>query len=455
MLSDRLRFRDIRRTSVFRLTAILGTLFLVGIVMQLGLIYGLSVRELTARSDHILHDQARQWLSVPATALPGRIAADIGRGGRQFSYVGLFARDGERIAGNINWVDHIRPGQPVDIEPNAVHGPVRLLAVLTPTGETILIGRDISQIRDLRERILIILIASGLVTAIGSALAAFALSGVPLRRVRDLQRSARDIAAGRLDVRMPIAGKHDELDQFALTVNVMVEDVARLMEQVKGVTDAIAHDLRSPLTRVRAQLHRARHLPETTASLFELLGTAESNLDTVLDRFAALLRISEIEAGARRAAFAPTDLAALIADAVALYEPLAEESSIILTLNAVAAPPILCDRKLLFEAISNLIDNAIKFARSQVSISIRRDGQELVLDVQDDGPGIPAEEREAVLRRFHRGAKAAGYPGAGLGLSIVAAILHLHGFALELIDSNPGLIARLYVPLGDRSLPAR
>ncbi|MDH7975008.1 HAMP domain-containing sensor histidine kinase [Sphingomonas sp. AR_OL41] len=455
MLSDRLRFRDIRRTSAFRLTVILGTLFLIGIVLLLGLIYGLTAHELTARSDRILRDEAAQWLAVPAPSLPARVLADLSSGDRDLNYGALFARDGERIVGNITWVDHITPDRPIDIAATPTHRPLRLLAEVTPSGETILVGRDISQIRDLRERILTILVSSGLFTAVGMALAALALSSEPLRRVRNLQRASRAIAAGRLDVRMPIAGRHDELDQFALTVNVMVDEVARLLEQVKGVTDAIAHDLRSPLTRVRAQLHRARHLSDTAPPLADLLGDAESDLELVLDRFAALLRISEIEAGARQAAFAPTDLAKLLADVVALYEPLAEERDIALTLTTARSAAIMCDRKLLFEAISNLVDNAIKFGGGRVAIVLARDRDGLSLDVRDDGQGIPDSEREAVLRRFHRGAKAAGYPGTGLGLSIVAAILHLHGFTLELLDGKPGLIARLRIPVGQPSLPPR
>lgn len=449
MLPDRLRFRDIRRTSTARLTMILASLFLGGIIVLLGLIYGLTARELTARSDRILRDEAAQWLAVPASALPARIVADIGSGGRDLNYGALFSRDGERIAGNLTRVDAIAPDRPVDVAANRTHGPLRLLAEVTPAGETILVGRDTSQIRDLRERILIILIASGAVTGLGMALAAVALSQEPLRRVRDLQRAARDIATGRLDVRMPIAGRHDELDQLALTVNVMVDDVMRSMEQVKGVTDAIAHDLRSPLTRVRAQLHRARHLPDTAAGPAALIAAAESDLDAALDRFAALLRISEIEAGARRAAFAETDLAALLGEVLLLYEPLAEEGGITLSLDVGPLPPIVADRELLFEALGNLVDNAIKFARGAVTIAAARHDAMLVVAISDDGPGIAESERQAVLRRFHRGARAAGYPGSGLGLSIVAVILHRHGLALQLQDGAPGLIARIVLPLAD------
>ena len=448
MRGERLRLRDIRRTSVFRLTAILGSLFLVGIIALLGLVYGLTARELTRRTDFVLHQQERLWRSVPPAELPGRIADEVGHGGEALGYVGLLSPEGRRIVGNIGDIAPDASDHPIEIEATASHGPIRLLAIRTGDGRTIVIGRDISQIRDLRQRLLIILLASGLVTVSVMAVAAGALSLEPQRRVRDLQRSAREIAAGRLDTRMPIAGRHDELDQFALTVNFMVEDVARLMEQVKGVTDAIAHDLRTPLTRVRAQLHRARHLPEGAADLAALLASAEGDLDLALGRFAALLRISEIEAGARRAAFAPTDMASLREEIIPLYEPLAEEGGVVLTVSVGTMPKVSADRHLLFEAISNLIDNAIKFSRAGVGIKAARRNGMVIVEISDDGPGIAAGERDAALRRFHRGAKAAAYPGTGLGLSIAAAILTLHGFSLELDDAAPGLIARVYIPLG-------
>jgi len=447
MRGERLRLPDVRRTSVFRLTAILGSLFLIGIIVLLGLIYGLTARELTRRTDFVLHQQERLWRSVAPAELPGRIAEQVGHGGEALGYVGLLSPEGRRIVGNIGDIAPDASDRPIEIEAGANHGPIRLLAIRLAHGETLVVGRDISQIRDLRQRLLIILLASGLVTVACMTAAAIALSLEPQRRVRDLQRSAREIAAGRLDTRMPIAGRHDELDQFAQTVNLMVEDVARLMEQVKGVTDAIAHDLRTPLTRVRAQLHHARHLPVGAADLAGLLASAESDLDLALNRFAALLRISEIEAGARRAAFAPTDVARLLEEIIALYGPLAEEGGVALIADIDAHSDILADRHLLFEAIGNLVDNAIKFSRTTVRISASRRDAAVIVEISDDGPGIAAGERDAALRRFHRGARAAGYPGTGLGLSIAAAILTLHGFSLELGDAAPGLIARVHIPV--------
>jgi len=212
------------------------------------------------------------------------------------------------------------------------------------------------------------------------------------------------------------------------------------------VTDAIAHDLRTPLTRVRATLNAVGHDPGDAVQVAEGIRRATADLDLVLERFAALLRISELEAGRRRAGFRNLDLGALIAQVSELYEPLAEDRDI--TLSVDARPlQIEGDEKLLFEALSNLLDNAIKFGRpgGQVRLALLNDARGPAIEVRDDGPGIPPDERDAVLRRFHRGADAAGIPGSGLGLSVVAAILHLHGFRLRLSDAGSGLCVRIEI----------
>ncbi len=445
MPSDRLRFRDIRRTSTFRLTVTLSIVFIAGMIALLGAIYAITARALIARSDLILRHEATQLLAEPADRLPARISEEVARDPNGLNFLALIARDGEQIVGNLDVRGAVPPDHPVDIEANGRHGPLRLLAMTTPAGETILLGRDISQVRDLRRHILLIVIATGVVMTISMLLAAIALSMKPMRRVRDLQRASREIAAGRLDVRMPIAGRHDELDQFAATVNVMVEDVGRVVSQVKGVTDAIAHDLRTPLTRVRAYLRRAQLQPGVPPSFAGLAESAVADLDVVLARFAALLRISEIEASARRSGFASVDLRQLAENVFDLYEPLAEAGGVAMRLECGADAIVSGDDKLLFEALSNLVDNAIKFACGRVLIAVVPRPDNIVIDVIDDGPGIPPEERDAVLRRFHRGAHAAGLPGSGLGLSVVAAILHLHGFALVFDDAKPGLLARIQI----------
>jgi signal transduction histidine kinase len=450
MLSDRLRLGDIRNTSAFRLTVLLGLLSAVGVVTLLGIVYGLTAHELTTRTDQILRLEASRFRPTQPADLPRQVWREVQRNtGVGLNYFALLSPEGERVAGDINSPGRIAFDTPTSYPARAgQHGPIRLLAIRVATGETILIGRDMTPIADLRRRVLEILMASGLGIAIIILVWGVALSIPLLRRVRDLQHTSREIAAGHLDRRMPISGRGDELDLFASTVNVMVEDVGRVVAQVKAVTDAVAHDLRTPLTRVKSQLFRISQQPGLDAGMARRLDDAMTDLDNVLDRFAALLRISEIEASQQRAGFATVMLDPLIRAVADLYEPLAEESGIGLVRQGLPGAAVHADDKLLFEAISNLVDNAIKFSAPGgiVTLSILRDGGDLCIDVRDTGPGIPATERDAVLRRFHRGGDTGDIPGSGLGLSIVTAIVHLHHFRLELSGAEPGLIVRIRCP---------
>jgi len=424
----------------------LGAVFVIGLIAMLGVVYFAAARDLTARSDRILHAVAEPLARVPADQLPDRVRYELRRNRTGFNYLALIAGDGTPVLGNVRLLRPLVPGRPVDVESGS-RGPFRLVAFRTRDGETLLVGRDISLLRDLRHTILETLIVSGLLILLCVGAAAVGFSRAPLRRVRALQRASREIAAGDFSVRMPIAGRHDELDQFANTVNATVEEVGRVVAQVKGVTDAIAHDLRTPLTRVRATLNALSHRPHDPAEVAAGIGRATADLDLVLERFAALLRISELEAGRRRAGFHRIDLALLVAQVAELYEPLAEDRDIALS---VATRPLWVegDDRLLFEALSNLLDNAIKFARpgGRVGIALSEDDRGPAIEVRDDGPGIPPEERDAVLRRFHRGVAARDVPGSGLGLSVVVAILNLHGFRLHLSDARPGLCVRIALP---------
>jgi signal transduction histidine kinase len=446
MLADRLRIRDIRNTSTFRLTLLFGVVFLVGVAILIGLIYGLSAQELTRRSDRILRLEAHALAATPPADLPDRIRREIARSASGLNYFELRSIDGEHVAGNI----HVSDPPPYDtpVERRAENGvrPVRLLALHTPSEETLIVGRDISPVVDLRRHVLLILVASGLFTVVAVLVCGFALSRAPLRRVRDLQLAIEAISGGDLETRVPIAGRHDELDLFAGTVNQMIDELGRAIDQVKGVTDAIAHDLRTPLTRVRAQLYRFGQLPELPASATQMIETATADLDIVLDRFAALLRISQLEAGRRQTDFAPVNLPALLARVHELYEPLAEDEGITLTVDTVETIPVPGDEKLLFEALSNLVDNAVKFTPQggRVELALLENPHGPVIEVRDTGPGIAADERQAVVRRFHRGTNASDVPGTGLGLSLVVAILHLHGFALALRDGEPGLVVEIH-----------
>lgn len=444
MPSDQLRWREVRATTPFRLTMMLGAVFLAVLWATLAISYVFTAHELTARSDQILRTRSTSLLATAPAALPERIRAEIANTTPGLNYFALFAQDGEVVLGNGALPAPPRFGRPyaIDAMPG-VHGPLRALAVRTATGETILMARDITPVQDLRLRLLQILLVSGLAGSAMVAAAATLLSIAPLRRVRDLKRASRTIAAGGLAQRMPIAGRQDELDQYATTVNRMLDEVAHVVAQVKSATDAIAHDLRTPLTRVRATLHRMQQEAPLPAAAHIVVEHAIEDLDAVVDRFAALLRIAELEASGRRAGMGTLAPARLLAELAELYDPLAEERGVAFNTDLRETSEITADPELLFEAIGNILDNAIKFARTRVALRLAEQGGVPVIEVIDDGPGIPPEEHEAALRRFHRASGAAGVEGTGLGLAVVSAILHLHSFALSFDDGKPGLIARI------------
>jgi signal transduction histidine kinase len=241
-----------------------------------------------------------------------------------------------------------------------------------------------------------------------------------------------------------VSDRRDELDMLAAIVNRMLDQIERLLGEVKGVSDSIAHDLRTPLTRLRAQLHRIRQLGgegegESEGS-GDLVERCIVEADALLDRFRALLRISELEDISRRGGFGVVDARDTLRRVHELYVPLAEEKDIAFVLQD--GPPLALrgDGHLLFEAIGNLVDNAIKFAprAGHVGLCARREGDHVFIEVSDDGGGIAPEEREKVLRRFYRGASSAGdVPGHGLGLPLVAAIARLHGQDLGINDQSP------------------
>jgi signal transduction histidine kinase len=223
--------------------------------------------------------------------------------------------------------------------------------------------------------------------------------------------------------------------------NGMMDEVERLLWAVKSVGDNVAHDLRTPLTRLRALLYRVQQHTAPDALHAAMLDQALVETDALLARFKAIQRISEIDRRERRAGFAAVRLQALVEEVGELYEPLAEEHGLRLTTDTDAACEVMADRELLFEALSNLVGNAVKFtpAGGSVQLRLQRRNEGPRLEIIDSGPGVPGDERDAVLQRFYRGRRGHEKPGSGLGLSIVAAIARLHEFRLVLGDASPGL----------------
>ncbi|GLQ88038.1 sensor histidine kinase [Dyella flagellata] len=268
------------------------------------------------------------------------------------------------------------------------------------------------------------------------------LNRAPRRRIRQIESATQLIMQGDLHRRLPVSNRGDELDRLAAIVNDMLDQIERLMGEVKGVCDNIAHDLRTPLTRLRSQLYRVEQQMGEEDPHAALIERCVSDIDEVLARFRALLRISELEDRRRREGFIAVDLGQTLEHVHELYAPLAEDQSLHFAMETEPGLLAQADPDLLFEAIGNLVSNAIKFTPQggSVALSAKRVGPDMAqLEVADSGPGIPEEQRQAVWQRFYRGEggldTAAGH---GLGLSIVAAIAKLHDFELRIEGGRGG-----------------
>jgi signal transduction histidine kinase len=443
-----MQIRALLRTATFRLSALYALIFALALVSLLGLVYLRSAVYLTQRVDGILATEATALAASPPSEVEQRIEEALTLDGKKNNVFALFSASGEVMAGNLAAMPPgLRPnGPPVEIGATAAFGaPARLIARRLASGEVLVVGRDVDQLQEMRGIIASALIWSGGAVIVAGLACGVAFSVSPLRRLRVLQDACAEIAAGDLTRRLPISGRRDELDMFAATVNYTMGEVERLMGEVKGATETIAHDLRTPLTRARAQLHRLQ-LADPPHAVEIARVTAE--LDEVLERFRALLRITELESRERQAGFVRTDLADLVAGVAELYAPLAEENGVAFAWTAPQAVRVDADPKLMFEAVSNLVDNAIKFtgpryAGAKVALRLTAEAGRPRIEVEDNGPGIPAPERTAVLQRFYRGERDRMIPGSGLGLSIAAAIVRLHRFELELADAGPGLRAAI------------
>ncbi len=305
----------------------------------------------------------------------------------------------------------------------------------------LLIGRDVEEKQRLRD-----LLAEGIAWSAAAA-AVFALLGAAVlrraleRQLRPAAQTARAIAAGDLSRRVPSSGRDDEFDRLGESMNAMLDRIDRLMAGIRGVSDSIAHDLRTPIARARAKLEEALADAGDADALRAAMERGINDLDNITRVFEALLRIAEAEAGARRAAFAPIDLVPVLADVAEFYGVVAEARGQVIETHLPDKLELVGDRDLLAQAVGNLLDNALKFTPpgGTVRLSARagaREGVEVI--VADTGPGLPPEDRARAGERFFRADASRGTPGSGLGLSLVRAVAHLHGGDLLLRDAVPG-----------------
>jgi signal transduction histidine kinase len=438
-----MQFSALRRTTTFRLTVLYGLLFALGTIALLGMVYLRSAGYLTQRVDGILNTEADALLRSPRPGLRERLLDELALNGTRTNVYGLFSANGARVAGNLPALPPalLKSDKPVEVPPTTeFRASARLIAHRLPDGEILVVGRDVSQLQQMRSIITQALTWSGILILLAGLALGLILSVAPLQRLRRLQAVAQDIARGDLKRRMPVSGRGDELDVFASAVNYMIGEVERLMSEVRGATEVIAHDLLNPLANAALQLRRIQRSDVHEPQAVERVA---ARIAEVLERFRAILRIAELDVRERRGGFAIIDLAEVTAPVFELYQPLAEEAGVRLQVMADRGTTVEGDAKLLFEAVCNLIDNAIKFGGrgSTVQVRLGNDPARPQIIVEDDGPGIPAAERAAVLQRFYRGERSRAVAGSGLGLSVVAAIVRLHEFSLTLEDANPGVRA--------------
>jgi signal transduction histidine kinase len=305
----------------------------------------------------------------------------------------------------------------------------------------LLVGRDNRVFAPLETRFWYGLGASIAVLVLAGLLVGLVTRRALLTRIQGIGRTASAIIHGDLRRRLPVHPADDDLSALSRTINGMLEQIEQLVHGVRDVSNSIAHDLRTPLAELRSRLERLTLVRPGSAETFEEIEGAVADVDRVIRIFDALLRLAEIDAGMRRSGFVPLDAAELAATAVEFYAPAAELRNIELTLRADRAVPVSGDPVLLAQALSNLIDNALKYApqNGEIVVSVRQcaDGAAEIA-VADDGPGIAAAERSRVIERFYRGDASRGTPGVGLGLSLVQAVAKLHGSALDLQGRSAG-----------------
>lgn len=319
-------------------------------------------------------------------------------------------------------------------------------------GYRLMVGRDVAALTRVQQKVEQSLTWGAAITLGVGVLGGVAFSRGTRRRIEVITQTSRHIMQGNLSLRVPLRGSGDDFDELSDQLNQMLERIEQLMAGVRHVTDNIAHDLRTPLTRLRGRLEVLSREPlseEARQQVHDIIAEA----DQLLQTFNALLRIARIESGSYSSAFTSVDLGELVQDAADFYEVLAAEKSQALKLDLAQGLTVKGDRDLLFQAVANLLDNAIKYTPEGGCVGVRLRGfDQAVISVWDEGPGIADEDLEKVTQRFYRVDKTRGLPGNGLGLSLVKAVCEMHKGSLTLKANNPGLRAEMRLPM-ERKLP--
>lgn len=452
----------ILQTSTFRLAAIYLLVFAFSVGAILAYVFWNTAGLLERQNDATIRAEvqalADQYRILGLQGIVDTIQRrSIERGGGIYLLVDA---DGKHVAGNLasvppevidetGWIDF-----PLDIMVGTTmqRRSARAFHADLNDNYEMIVGRDVQELKlfgDIIKRTLYWALGFALVLGLGGGLLT---SRNFLRRVDAITDTSRSIMGGNLAERMPVTGNGDELDKLARSLNEMLDQIERLMTGMKEVTSNVAHDLKTPLTRLRARVESALRSNSKAEYRAALDKTIEES-DRLLQTFNALLSIARAEAGQSRELLQHVDAHDIVADVAELYQPIAEEEGGTLTVNVAPGLNVMADRQLLSQALSNLVDNALKYGvteenpKPQISIVGKLEDDAVMITVSDRGAGIPAEDRARVVDRFVRLDSSRTKPGNGLGLSLVAGVMKLHGAALVLEDNEPGLRAKLVLPL--------
>jgi len=438
----------------FRQALIFGALVVFTMTVLLAVFYMQTIgvwqrrfdSQIETTTQHLVEYQKRSG----SFALGGHINALLGDGIDSDTEVyTLVAPDGHLVAGNLAVTSDITV--PRGISEHSVlragrPSRSRLRVTALNDGSTLIVGRDMQDLYELEKLIRAAIASGAFVTLVMAVAGALVFRRQLERRIGTIRQTAAQIERGDLAQRVPISAQQDEFARLSRDINAMLDRIHGLMEGVRHVSNTIAHNIRTPLSRVLARLYTAQNASNPTEALPDAVGFAIAEIQDLNIVFDKLLRIAEVESGARRQTFTAVSLNEIAINALELYDAVAEAKGVTLTHTLEAEPSVAGDGDLLANAVANLIDNAIKYTPNggRVHVDTQREEASVTLTVRDNGRGIPEEERARVGTRFYRLDRAV--PGWGLGLASVMAIARLHGGSLQLADAGPGLIARLVLP---------
>ncbi len=444
------------RTQAFRIVLVYVFLFAVSVTAIVGFTYWNTRRALDAQTDEAVESEVSELLNqYQSLGLQGLAYVISTRFSRSSQNIYMLAGPNLRyIGGNLDgWPQTQKVGDFVEFDYQRLYNgtpqtrQARGRVISLSGGYTLLVAQDVHE-RYLTDRFFTTTLpwTVGLMLVLGLVGGGY-FSRNLLRRLDSINRTSAEIMAGDFSRRVPVSGANDEFDALALNLNRMLERIERLMKGVREVSDSVAHDLRTPLNRLRNRLETVLKQVGSDSNTTEI-EAAIGETDRLISTFNAILLIAEADAGVARGTMAPIDLSAVAEDVGELYAPVAEEKGVALEIAPSGAAMIEGNRSLVSQALANLVDNAIKYTPvgGAVRVTVGDTARGVELAVADTGPGIPVGERAHVVERFVRLEESRNSPGTGLGLSLVAAVARLHEAQLRLDDNNPGLKARLEFP---------